>query len=694
MNFEDLSKPIIFGPISLLLLLILYHFHIWILALFIGVSIAAFEESNDFQRLKSKIKKFGVQMISRKDCMREILYDEMFEEEKEDEVSDEEEYDQKYDVYQRKSFLRSIIRNYDSLTPTRNPNWKELDSILTNLSRLITRDFIENWYKNFSPNDKILLKDINVLIIFAINALLTRIEKVNWELFFCTKPLEILLVHFKKVKSIRTGQIRNDKEIRERLGFSDQDQPENNNNLENLSTHFDKINDVNQYLENNTSSLNNITQTNPKSYQDYLTIILSVILTKILPKQVYNTKILHLLIRNIISYNLLYPAFKYLASPDYINQQICKNLAAEGELEGQFCYFVNDVFTEVLKNFSTIEELVSLKKLVEERIENLNSCDGLEDSLKHDTEDLENPENIDQSNNQNTKAPIKAEIKAMDTTLELITKKIHEFEMITVRKHKTVDTDNQEKKKIAGLVNFLESQNRLLDRNLVYFDLEMGIFGEKLKQRKKVIDKIGAEKRREDFQGLQFLGNKNQNNARIANEQEKLVKNMASYVENQRNLILDKFLMPESPLTVCSFFTTQKYQIQGLSDTEMLRLNKPVKSKISDLWKEYQKAIKIIGAEIISVDNDETYITKVICSIIEDSWTAEIKYSQFESFQKDLGKFSSGEIKISRKFPTKFNIFPVSVAGAFSNPFANKEKRKTEMNRFLDRRKVINHLTS
>merc|ERR1719188_1198266 len=113
--------------------------------------------------------------------------------------------------------------------------------------------------------------------------------------------------------------------------------------------------------------------------KDYFRLVLSAIFSEVMPENVYNFKLLHILVRDILINNLVIPGVNCVTNPDFINFYICYGLSENEELDPANTNApVNispEAFLDTVKHYASIDELVSCRKLAKTELEKLNSND-------------------------------------------------------------------------------------------------------------------------------------------------------------------------------------------------------------------------------------------------------------------------------------------------------------------------------
>lgn len=201
-----------------------HYFYIYLLALILGVMIATFEESHRYNRLKYRVSEildnlFGWKLKFEhperqqptKHCHTSFERDSAGSftsqnSQNNSSFSKADSSSQTRDDIGYNKNQKSILTDLLDTEPTLNNNpdtipsicnndfnYHELEALLHNLANFIVRDYIQSWHQWFSPDDKLFLKDIRNIILLIFQKLFVKIEKINWHLFFTTKPLEVIL---------------------------------------------------------------------------------------------------------------------------------------------------------------------------------------------------------------------------------------------------------------------------------------------------------------------------------------------------------------------------------------------------------------------------------------------------------------------------------------------------------------------
>lgn len=462
--------------------------------------------------------------------------------------------------YDRTSMLSDAhCDNVGFISITNDKSLEELESLLNTLIRYIVRDFVKSWFRKFS-NDQVFVRDVRDILRLVLQRVFKRSQEIDWTLFWATVPLEKLHKHMSTIRKSRM----------------------------NAASHTAAV---------------------PRNYEKYYRLVMSALMAQIMPEKIYNTKLVHLVLRDVLIACAMTPAFDYVTDPDYVNQWLCWVLAGNDS---------NDSFILVLKQYATTDELRSVKALAHAELDKLNSADSVGNDLK-----------------------VKRQIGAISELITICKQKL--LERGKALYGASEDKEAEEIQRTKRLYKFLESQGRLSDVYLLFFDQN-------------------AENLQKCLQGKR----ENSMDERKYSEAE----------EQLRSSMVAQFFDKDHMYFLGDYFREKGYSdylptsnIETISSFEILNLRKKMSKEVDGLWCEYQNAVRITEATIIQSLGDDHYEIQVT-SGIEECWTAKVKFQLLENLHDDLKKL---KLDMTRGFP-----------GRIRNMFNSKIKQINELNLWLE----------
>lgn len=242
------------------------------------------------------------------------------------------------------------IKNFDR----RITGSSVIDENLQEVLEYTARDYIKNWYRGISDDDKFLL-EIRQCVQKVFISFSSRSKEIDWMPYFTQRLVDDFASHIRLYRrAMEKAKAVSNKEDRAPV-------------LEQQFFDFE--------IKMEGDICRDLVSMSPPDERQYLQDLSEVLLFLLLPLEDFQNKPFRYIIREVLVNGVFIPTIDLLSDPDYINSYVLW-LCKEGS-------FTNEMFMTVIKTTDSVEELASVVDIVDCDIARWRSQDtgGSDDTL-------------------------------------------------------------------------------------------------------------------------------------------------------------------------------------------------------------------------------------------------------------------------------------------------------------------------